>query len=137
MDPNRLQVGNTRDTHDSMAYYLVWLPKYRRTRRTGEVQAETRRLMTECCEQQGLTLLALQTDEEHIPVFGSRAPRLSPALMANLLKGHSSRYVRAKFPRLIKVCGKDHLWASSHYVSTAGAVSAEIIKRDILECQGK
>src|SRR5439155_144315 len=69
--------------------------------------------------------------------LGVAPPRLSPALMANLLKGHSSRYVRTKFPCLKTVCGKDHVWTSSYSVGTAGAVSAEPIKRDILECQGK
>ena len=74
MDTARLQGGNTRYTHDSIAYHLVWLPTYRKTRRTAEVQAETRRLIAEGGEQQGLILLARQTDEEHIHVFGSRAP---------------------------------------------------------------
>ena len=137
MDTSGLQVGKTRYTHYSIAYHLVWIPKYRRKILTDQVQAETKRLIAECCEQQGLTLLALETDEDHIHVFVSTPPRFSPALIANLLKGHSSRYLREKFPRLKKVCGKDHLWTSSYYVGTAGAVSAETIKRYIMECQGK
>ena len=104
---------------------------------TGEVQKEAKRLITEWCEQQGLTLLARETDEDHLHVFVSAPPRLSPALIANLLKGHSSRYVREQFPHLKKVCGKDHLWTSSYDVGTAGAVSAETIKGDITDCQGK
>lgn len=66
--------GNTRYTHYSIAYHLVWLPKYRRQIHTGELQAETKQLNAECCELQGLTLLARQTDEDHSHVFGSRAP---------------------------------------------------------------
>jgi putative transposase len=111
--------------------------KYRRKILTGEVQAETKRLITECCERHGLTLLALETDIDHIHVFVSAPPRFSPAMIANLLKGHSSLYLREKFPRLKKVCGKNHLWTSSYYVGTAGVVSAETIKRYIMECQGK
>ncbi len=103
----------------------------------GEVQAETKRLIAECCERQGLTLLAVETDEDHIHVFVSAPPRFSPALIANLLKGYTSRYLREQYPRLKKLCGKDHLWTQSYYVGTAGAVSAETIKRYILENQGK
>jgi putative transposase len=84
-----------------------------------------------------LTLLALETDEDHIHVFASAPPRFSPALIANLLKGYSSRYLREQFPQLKKMCGKEHLWTSSYYEGTAGNVSAEIIKRYIEECQGK
>jgi putative transposase len=101
------------------------------------VQAETKRLIAECREHHGLTLLALEPDIDHLHVFVSAPPRFSPALIANVLKGHSSRYVQEKFPRLKKICGKDHVWTSSYYVGTAGAVSAETIKRYIVECQGK
>jgi putative transposase len=132
-----LQVGKTRYTHYSIAYHLVWIPKYRRRILTGDVQVETKRLIAECCEKQGLILLAMETDIDHIHVCVSAPPRFSPALIANLLKGYSSRFLRERFPHLKKVCGKDHLWTSSYYVGTAGSVSAETITRYITECQGK
>jgi putative transposase len=134
---NGLQVDKTRYTHYTIAYHLIWIPKYRRRILTGEVQKETKQLIQECCEQQGMTLLAAETDEDHIHVFVSAPPRFSPALIANHLKGYSSRFLRAKFPHLKKVCGKEHLWTSSYYVGTAGHVSAETIRRYIAECQGK
>lgn len=89
------------------------MPKDRRRVLTGEVQAETQRLIAECCERQGLALLALETDEDHIHVLVSAPPRFRSALIANLFKRYSSRYVREKFPPLKKVCGKKHLWTSS------------------------
>ncbi len=104
---------------------------------TFEVRAETKRLSMECCEHHGLTLLALETDSDHIHVVVSAPPRCSPAMLANLLKGHASRYLREKFPRLKKVCGKDQLGTQRYYVGTAGMVSAETIKRSITDCQGK
>jgi putative transposase len=137
MDNKVLQVGKTRYTHYTIAYHLVWIPKYRRNILTGEVQAETKRLITECCERHGLTLLAMETDVDHIHVFVSAPPRFSPANIANLLKGYSSRFLREKFPHLKKLCGKEPLWTQSYYVGTAGAVSAETIRRYIMECQGK
>ena len=130
-------MGKTRYNKYLIAYHLIWIPKYHRRILTGEVQKETKRLIQECCERQGLTLLALETDEEHIHVSVSTPPRFSPALIANLLKGYFSRYLRAQFPHLKKLCGKEHLWSSSYYVGTAGHVSAETIKRYIEVCQGK
>ena len=132
-----LQVGKTRYTHYSIAYHLVWIPKYRRRVLVGEVQAETKRLMAECGQRHGWTLLAVETDEAHMHVVVSAPPRFSPALIANLLKGDTSRSLREKFPHLKKVCGKEHLWTQRYSVGTAGAVSAETIKRSILENQGK
>jgi putative transposase len=122
-----LQVGKTRYTHYSIAYHLVWIPTYRRRVLVGEVQAETKRLIAEWCAWQGLTLLAVEV----------APPRFSPAMIANLLKGSTSHSLREKFPRLKKMCGKEHLWTQSYSVGTADAVSAETIKRYILENQGK
>jgi putative transposase len=132
-----LQEGRTRYTHYSIAYHLVWIPKYRRKILVGDVEAETKRLIVECCNRHKLKLLALETDIDHIHVFVSAPPRYSPANLANLLKGYTSRFLRQKFPKLKKICGKDALWTSAYYVGTAGNVSAEVIRRYISECQGK
>ncbi len=116
---------------------MVWIPKYRRKILTTEVEKATKELIAECCERHDLTLLALATDQDHVHMFVSAPPRFSPAEIANLLKGSSSRYLRERFPHLKRVCGKDHLWTQAYYVGTAGSVSAEIIRRSIMECQGK
>jgi len=131
-----MQTGKTRWTHYNIAYHFVWIPKYRRRILTGEVQAETKRLIAECCTRHDVTLLALETDEDHVHVFVSAPPRFSPADIAGLLKGYSSKYLRERFPHL-KKCGKEHLWTQAYYIGTAGNVSAEVIRRYIEECQGK
>jgi putative transposase len=131
------QVGKTRWTHYSIAYHLVWIPKYRRKVLVGEVEEACKQLIAEACERNGLTLLAIETDIDHVHVFVSAPPRFSPATIANILKGYSSRFLREKFPHLKSLCGKDSLWTSAYYVGTAGHVSADIIKRYITECQGK
>src|SRR5437588_7624146 len=51
-------------------------------------------------------------------------PRFSPALLANLLKGHSSRDLGEKFPRLAKRWGKEHWWTSSYSMGTAGSLES-------------
>ncbi len=60
------QEGKTRYTHYSIAYHLVWIPKYRRKILVGDVEAETKRLIHECCERHKLKLLALETDIDHV-----------------------------------------------------------------------
>ena len=132
-----LQVGKTRWTHYNIAYHLVWIPKYRRKILMGDVQAEAKRLIEECCDRHGLTLLEMETDMDHIHVFVSAPPRFSPAMIANLLKGYPSRCLREKFAHLKRVCGREQLWTQAYYVGTAGNVSAEVIRRYIIECQGK
>ena len=85
----------------------------------------------------GFSLLALETDIDHVHCFVSAPPKDSPAKIVGLLKGYSSRMVRKAFPVLAKKTGPDHLWTSAYYVGTAGQVSAETIRRYITECQGR
>lgn len=132
-----LQTGKTRWSHYQIAYHFVWIPKYRRKILLDDVQAVTKRAIEECCALHGFTLLALETDIDHVHCFVSAPPKDSPAKIVGLLKGHSSRRVRDRFPALAKRTGKEQLWASAYYVGTAGQVSAETIRRYITECQGK
>jgi putative transposase len=144
---NTLQAGKTRWCQHQIAYHFVWIPRYRRRILTGEVQAAAKAAIEACCKMHGFELLALETDEDHIHCFVSAPPRWAPATIVGLLKGYSSRPARgrcrvhqpwrAAFPALKRRCGKESLWTSAYYVGTAGAVSAEVIKRYISECQGK
>ena len=132
-----LQEGKTRYAIYSIAYHLVWLPKYRRKIFTPEVETATKELIDEACVRHGLTLLEVETDIDHVHVFVSAPPRFSPAAIANLLKGHSSRYLRERFPHLQELCGKEQLWTQTYFVGTAGNVNAETIKQYVRASQGK
>ena len=137
MKKQSLQQGKTRWTHYQTGYHFVWIPKYRKKILIGEVQKELKRLIYECAEKNGLSIIAIETDIDHVHVFVSAPPRYSPAWIANVLKGYTSRMLRLKFPFLKRKCGKDKLWTSAYYVGTAGTVSSETIIRYITECQGK
>jgi len=132
-----LQQGKTRWTHYQTGYHFVWIPKYRKKILVGEVQKELKRLIQECAKKNGFSIIAIETDIDHVHVFVSAPPRYSPAWIANLLKGYTSRMLRLKFPFLKRKCGQDKLWTSAYYVGTAGEVSSETIIRYITECQGK
>lgn len=132
-----LQTGKTRWCHYQIAYHLVWIPKYRRKILTGEVESVVKQSIEQCCMTHGFSLLALETDIDHVHCFVSAPPKDSPAKIVGLLKGYSSRMVRKAFPVLAKKTGPDHLWTSAYYVGTAGQVSAETIRRYITECQGR
>ena len=69
--------------------------------------------------------------------FVSAPPRWAPATIVGLFKGYTSRKLRERFPKLKRLCGREQLWTQAYYVGTAGAVSAEVIRRYIQECQEK
>jgi putative transposase len=129
--------GTTRWTHYSTAYHFVWIPKYRRRIFTEQRQAACKTALQNCCETHGFTLLAAETDADHVHVFVSAPPRWAPSTIVGLLKGSTSRALRSQFPELKRICGRQQMWTQAYYVGTAGAVSAQGIRRYITECQGK
>ncbi|MDA8147031.1 MAG: IS200/IS605 family transposase, partial [Thermaerobacter sp.] len=54
----------------------------------------------------------------------------SPALLMARIKGRTSRQLRQEFPRLQRMRS---LWTRSYFVSTAGNVSTETVRRYIEE----
>ena len=133
--PMEEQKGKTRWAVYSIAYHLVWIPKYRRKVLTTDVEAGMKRLTIEICGKYDVEVLALEVQPDHIHLFVSAPPRISPARIVGLVKGYTSRYLREEFPKLRGICGKDHLWSKSYYVGTVGEVSAETILRYINDCQ--
>jgi len=74
----------------------------------------------------------IQPDQVHL--FTSVQPYWSPHLVLRRIKGRTSRILRREFSELLKL---PSLWTRSYFVSTAGSVSSETIRRYIEEQGGK
>jgi putative transposase len=122
-----MSVRASRHSVYQTAYHFVWIPKYRRKVLRGPVAARLRVLLTEICESRDMDLLALEIQPDHVHIFVSAPPMIAPALAVQWLKGISARVLLVEFPALRKAVKRDHLWAPSFYVGTAGHVSAKTI----------
>lgn len=127
----------TRWARYRIGYHLVWIPKYRRPLLTEEVRETVMASLATACAEHDLTLLACETDLDHVHVFVSARPAVSPADVARLLKGASSRAVRRAHPKVAARSGPRGLWAQSYYVGTVGDMSAETVRHYIENCQGQ
>lgn len=68
---------------------------------------------------------------DHVHLFISAPPMVSPTRVVQTLKSVSAREIFEMHPYLRQRMWKGKIWSKSYYVGTAGAVSAEIIKRYI------
>ena len=71
---------------------------------------------------------------DHVHLFVSSPPVLSPHKIVKKLKGASSNILRKEFPQLLKLPA---LWSSSYYVGSVGFVSESIVKNYIENQKGK
>jgi putative transposase len=64
----------------------------------------------------------------HVHVLIRAPSHVSPAKIAQYLKGKSSYLLQRDFPELKKRYWGQHLWSRGYFCSTVGAVTEEIIK---------
>lgn len=111
-------------------YHLVWIPKRRKKILVGNVEKRLREIIWEVCQEKDWKVIALEIMSDHVHLFVNVSPEIAPHQVANAIKGRSSRLLRKEFPHLLKL---PSLWTSSYFVSTAGNVSSETIRKYIEE----
>ncbi|MEW6066129.1 transposase IS200 [Desulforamulus profundi] len=129
------KVKSTRHSRYHINYHIVWIPKYRRKVLVGHVASRAEEILRQIAKAMAWEIVALEVMPDHVHLFVSAPPKFSPADIVKRFKGVSARQLLLEFPELAKRTGQGTLWAPSYYIGTAGAVSAEIIKRYIEECQ--
>lgn len=96
----------------------------------GQVETRLKELIAETTEKLDCSVIALEVMPDHVHLFLSCHPSLAPDQIMFRIKGYSSRVLRQEFPHLLKM---QSLWTRSYFVSTAGNVSSETVKRYIAE----
>lgn len=69
---------------------------------------------------------------DHIHMYVSVPPKLSPSHVMKILKRKSAEYLRKEFPELRQRYWGMHLWARGYFVSTVG-VDRDIIRTYVKE----
>lgn len=122
--------NNYRKTHTTVSlinYHFVFCPRYRRKIFLhNDVEVRFKELVSEICEDLNINMIALECDKDHTHMFLNALPTLSPADIMAKIKGVTSKKLREEFPHLQHL---PSLWTRSYFVSTAGNVSSETIKR--------
>ena len=108
-------------------YHFVWIPKYRFHVLVQEVKHRLKEILVELCSWQEIRILEGAVCSDHVHMYLSVPPRLSPAQVMKILKGKSAERLREEFPRLRKRYWGMHIWARGYFVSTVG-IDREIIK---------
>ena len=116
-----------------ICYHLVWSPKRRKPILIGAVAEDCSNLIKEKCLEKGWVIHGLAIQPDHVHVFVQVFPAVSAETVVKECKGFTSFNLRNKYPETRKLpC----LWTKSYFVSTAGMVSSETIKKYI-EAQSK
>jgi putative transposase len=117
----------TKTTVSLINYHFVFCPRYRRKIfLIPNVEDRFKYLVKYICKEMDIELIAIECDKDHAHMFLNCLPTLSSADIMQKIKGITSRALRDEFKELKKM---PSLWTRSYFVSTAGNVSSETIKR--------
>ena len=117
----------TKTTVSLINYHFVFCPRYRRKIfLIPNVEERFKHMVKYICEEMDIEIIAIECDKDHTHIFLNCLPTLSPSDIMQKIKGVTSRVLREEIPELKKM---PSLWTRSYFVSTAGNVSSETIKK--------
>ncbi len=124
---------NRDDAHERhnvhlVVHHLIWCPQRRRKVLAGPIHTRLEQIAREVAVEHAWTVLELAIQPDPVHVFIRANPRMLPADIPRLIKGRSSRYLRDEFPHLKRL---PSLWTRRFFLSTAGNVSQETIRKYI------
>lgn len=100
---------------------------------TGSIKVRLEVLIHDIAKELDCEVISLAIEPEHVHLFVNCPPDIAPSQVMHRIKGATSHTLRKEFPVLLKL---PSMWTRAYFVSTAGNVAAETIKRYI-EAQGK
>lgn len=123
-----MEYNHKRTSVTMINYHIVFCPKYRRQILVGKIKVRLEEILNEVARENKWSIITKEIMPDHVHLFVLADTRSRPETVAKRFKGRSSRYLRKEFPELLKM---PTLWTRSYFLSTAGNVSAETIKKYI------
>lgn len=115
-------------------YHIVFCPKRRKPVLVDELCDQLKYIIQENVNKCGGKIESLAIMPDHVHIFVSCPPTISPHILVKNIKGGSAKILREMFPNLKKMPA---LWSRSYYVGTVGFVSESVIKNYIDSQKGK
>ena len=117
----------TAPTRFDLKYHFVWITKYRKTLLRADVAVRLRQIVRDICSELEVEILKGHISVDHVHLFVSCPPHVSPSYLMQRIKGKSSRRLLQQFSHLNKACWGRHLWARGFFVASSGVVTDEAI----------
>ena len=110
-------------------YHLIIVVKYRQTIFDNDTIINSLKEFIETVgEPYGVEVISQECGVDHIHLLISAKPTTDITKYINILKGHSSRFLRKTFGDELK--GKlwgEHLWSPSYFIASVGNVSVDTL----------
>jgi len=111
-------------------YHFVFIPKRRKKVLVGAIAERLQQIICELVVENRWKIIAMEIMPDHVHLFLNVKPIDDPSSIMRKIKGRASHHLRKEFPELLKI---PTLWTPSYFVSTAGNICTETVKKYIEE----
>lgn len=117
----------------NIGYHIVFCPKRRKAVLVDAIASDCKSIIQDVAAENKLKVESLEVMHDHVHVFLTANPKISPYLIVKKLKRRLAHVLREKYPQLLRLpC----LWSSSYYIGTVGQVSESVVKMYIAGQKG-
>jgi putative transposase len=113
-----MEYKSNRNIVYSCKYHVVWCPKYRRPVLVNGVDSRLKTIIAEVVAETRSELIELEVMPDHVHLLVEVDPQFGIHKLVKMIKGRSSRLIRAEFPALRSRLPT--LWTNSYLCVTTG-----------------
>jgi putative transposase len=124
-----MEYKSNRNIVYSCKYHVVWCPKFRRPVLVKGVDSRLKTIIAEVVAETLSELIELEVMPDHVHLLVEVDPQFGIHKLVKMIKGRSSRLIRAEFPALRSRLPT--LWTNSYFVSTVGGSPLAVVKQYI------
>lgn len=118
-------------------YHIVWSVKYRRYVLKEEVAKRLKEILNDVSYSKEFNIKTMEIMEDHVHLFVSAHPKISPSYIVKMSKGISGRLLLKEYPRIRQKLWKGKLWNPSYYIETIGHISEDTVRKYIEDQKSK
>jgi putative transposase len=127
-----MDAQHTKHVTYKLAYHFVWCPKYRKKILVGKIATFLEQEIRRICAENAWLIGAVNIQPDHVHLFLSAPPSVSPSQIAHTLKGTTARKVFQYFPaRQETLMGRCESRSRSYYVGSVGDMSVDTVLKYI------
>lgn len=90
-----------------------------------------REVVREVCQTNEVEILQGHISRDHVHLFVSAPPHMSPSKIMQYVTGKSSRKLMMEFRHIQKAFWGWHIWGRGYFVASSGTVTDEVIQEYI------
>ena len=118
----------------NLKYHFVWCPKYRRLVLKGNIGLYVKKTIYEVAERYDFEIIELAVMNDHVHMFLSAAPKMSPSEVIQIVKSITAKKTFARFPSVKQKLWGGALWERGYFVMSSGVdTTDEMIQKYIKE----